>query len=101
MGLDTRASAVQGAQEAYAAAVQRRTQNAARLGSLYATSRTAAQDEGAILRTAQNMKRAEEAFNQAASAAEAFFKTFDAALKREQGEAERAAQRAKAARETN
>ena len=100
-GLDARARDVQSARSAHAAALQRRSKNNARMGSMYGGSFTAAQDEGAILRSAQSMQRAEEAFNQAAEAAEKFFKTFDAALKREQGEADRAAQRAKAARETN
>lgn len=53
------------------------------------------------MRTQARAEEAEAAFRRAAEAAEAFFKTFDAALKRESGEAERAAQRAKAARETN
>ena len=100
-GLDARYGEVQRARQAHASALQRRSTNSARMGSMYGGSFTAAQDEGAILRSAQSMQRAEEAFNQAAEAAEKFFKTFDAALKREQGEADRAAQRAKAARETN
>lgn len=84
---------LQRARQAHASAVQRQ---GSRRTSLFA-----AQDAGTVAHTAAEARRAEEAFTQAAKAAEAFFKTFDAALRREQGEAERAAQRAKAARETN
>lgn len=100
-GLSEAQAGVQRVRAAYAAAVQRQGENVARMGSLYGRSRASRADAGAVMRTAEEMRRAEEAFRQAASAAETFFKTFDAALKREQGEADRAAQRAKAARETN
>ncbi len=92
---------VQSARIAHARALQTQTRNRQRYGSMYERSQQSLADSGAVLRTAEGLKNAEETFNKAAEAAEKFFKTFDSALKREQGEAERAAQRLKAARETN
>lgn len=99
--LDAAQGDVTRAREAYGAALRRQRGHQARFGSGYARSFTAGKDDAAVSRAAEEAAQAEAAFRQAAQAAEAFFKTFDAALRREQGEAERAAQRAKAARETN
>lgn len=99
--LDAAQGDVTRAREAYGAALRRQRGHQARFGSGYARSFTAGKDDAAVSRAAEEAAQAEAAFRQAAQAAEAFFKTFDAALKRERGEADRAAQRAKAARETN
>ncbi len=95
------ADGVQVARTAHARTVQTQIRNRQRLGSRYDRSQQLLADSGALLRTAEGLRNAETAFNKAAEAANNFFKTFDAALKREQGEAERAAQRLKAAREMN
>lgn len=75
--------------------------NRARLGGLYGMSRQSEGDANAIAGLERALRQAEATFLRLSKAAEAFDKAFESRLSKERAEAERAAQRARAARETN